>query len=158
MEKGIAKEVKRFKAVAKAAGLKITSQRLEIFKEIQGREDHPDAVAIFEALKPRIPGLSLDTVYRSLWTLADLGLISTVGPRQESQRFDPKQERHHHFLCLSCGKIVDFTSDSLNDLRLPPSLQAYGRAIEAQVEVRGYCKDCDAGAADAAHKNKRPAG
>jgi Fur family transcriptional regulator, peroxide stress response regulator len=134
--------LKDLKAAAKEAGLKLTRQRLEIFAEISSRLDHPDAEAIYASLKPRMPSISLDTVYRTLWTLADLGLIGTLGPRQERQRFDGNLERHHHFVCLRCGKTVDFTSAEFDSLKMPSGLSAFGKVVSSQVEVRGYCSEC----------------
>jgi Fur family transcriptional regulator, peroxide stress response regulator len=134
--------MKDLKSAAKAAGLKLTSQRLAIYKEVISRRDHPDAEAVFSSLKPGMPSISLDTVYRTLWTLADLGLIGTLGPRRESRRFDGNLEPHHHFICLRCGATVDFRSPELGSLRLPAALSSLGEIVGAQVEVKGYCARC----------------
>ena len=67
-------------AAVKKAGIKLTAQRLEIFKELAGTDQHPDAEAVFKGVKKRMPTVSLDTVYRTLWMLRDLGLLSTLGP------------------------------------------------------------------------------
>ncbi|MCK7479895.1 MAG: transcriptional repressor [Candidatus Moduliflexus flocculans] len=50
--------------------------------------EHPDADAVFRAVRKRVPTVSIDTVYRTLWMLNDLGLVTTLGPRRESVRFD----------------------------------------------------------------------
>lgn len=150
--------LKTFKAAAKAAGLKLTSQRIAIFQELLSRSDHPDAEAIHEALLPRLPALSLDTVYRTLWTLSDLGLIAALAPRGETSRFDGNLGRHHHFVCLGCGKIEDFTSPELDDLRLPGELSRFGRVLDSQVEVRGYCTECSKAPAPAAANIKMASG
>jgi Fur family transcriptional regulator, peroxide stress response regulator len=143
--------LKALKLAAKDGGLKLTHQRLEVFKEIAMRGDHPDAEAIYSTLKSRLPTISLDTVYRTLWTLTDLGMITTLGPRRERQRFDGNPERHHHFICIRCGVVRDFKSDELDSLRLSAVIGEFGTVIEAQVEARGICADCakkEAGKAD----------
>ena len=90
------------------SGVKLTHQRMEIFREIVGRTDHPDAASIYESVRKRLPTVSLDTVYRTLSMLKDAGLISTLGPSQDRVRFDANVAPHHHFVCTKCGKTEDF--------------------------------------------------
>ncbi len=128
--------------VVRESGVKVTHQRLEIFKELARSEDHPDAETLFRAVKKRMPTVSLDTVYRTLWMLRDHGLVTTLGPNRDAVRFDVNLDRHHHYVCVKCGSVRDFTSDALNGIRLPDSLRELGTIVEAQVEVRGLCANC----------------
>jgi Fur family transcriptional regulator, peroxide stress response regulator len=64
---------------ARNSGVRLTDQRLEIFREVAASLDHPDAEAVFRAVQPRVPTVSLDTVYRTLWLLTDLGIVTTLG-------------------------------------------------------------------------------
>jgi Fur family peroxide stress response transcriptional regulator len=141
-EREIKKRIAHFEQVCREAGVKVTHQRIEVFREVALRGDHPDAEAVFEAVRERIPSLSLDTVYRALWLITDLGLISTLGPPRERTRFDANLARHHHFVCSKCGSIHDFYSDRFNDLRPPNSVKAFGQIETTRVEVRGVCLDC----------------
>lgn len=134
----------RWTAVVREAGVKLTHQRLEIFRELSSSQSHPDAEALFRAVRVRVPTVSLDTVYRTLWLLHDLGLIATLGPRRDGIRFDPRLERHHHFVCVRCGLVRDFQSEELNALPIPEALDQLGGALEARVEVRGICTSCQA--------------
>lgn len=138
----VTRRVMQFKAAARDAGLKLTHQRLEIFREVASSLEHPDAEAVFQAVHARIPTVSLDTVYRTLWMLNDLGLISTLGSRRESVRFDANPERHHHYVCVRCGKARDFQSAELHALRLPKAVRELGSVLSTHVEVRGICDDC----------------
>lgn len=131
-----------FKAVAREAGVKLTHQRLEIFREIAASLEHPDAEAIFRAVRPRMPTVSLDTVYRTLWMLDDLGFITTLGPRREGVRFDANLEQHHHYVCVRCGLARDFESAELDALRVPEGVKTLGSVVATQVEVRGICDRC----------------
>jgi len=107
--------------------------------------EHPDAETIFESVKPRMPTVSLDTVYRTLWLLHGLGLIATLGPRHESVRFDANLEHHHHYVCMRCGLARDFESAELNALRVPDAVKELGSVLATQVEVRGICDKCASG-------------
>ena len=130
------------KTVSRGAGLKLTHQRLEIFRELAGTEEHPDAETIFHAVQQRVPTVSLDTVYRTLWMLRDLGLVTTLGPQRDGVRFDANPDRHHHYLCVRCGLVRDFESEELNGLRVPDAVKQLGSIVDAHVEVRGLCTRC----------------
>jgi Fur family peroxide stress response transcriptional regulator len=134
--------LEQFKAAAREVGVKLTHQRLEIFIEVASSLEHPDAVTVFRAVQARMPTVSLDTVYRTLWMLNDLGLITTLGPRRESVRFDAKLERHHHYVCVRCGLTRDFESAELNTLRIPDAVKGFGSVVATHVEVRGICDRC----------------
>ncbi len=136
------RRIDSFKAAAKQAGVKLTHQRLEIFREVASSLEHPDAEMVFRAVQARMPTVSLDTVYRTLWTLRDLGIISPLGPRRESVRFDANLTDHHHYVCMRCGLTRDFESTELNALRIPESVQGIGSIVATHVEVRGVCARC----------------
>jgi Fur family peroxide stress response transcriptional regulator len=134
--------LEHLKAVARKAGVKLTHQRLEIFRELASNEEHPDADSIYRAVRQRMPTVSLDTVYRTLWMLHDLGLVTTLGPQRDRVRFDANLEQHHHFVCVRCGLVRDFESEALAHLPLPESVAALGSVHDAHVEVRGTCGAC----------------
>lgn len=134
--------LEQFKAAAKEAGVKLTHQRLEIFREVASGLEHPDAETVFRAVQARMPTVSLDTVYRTLWMLNDLGLITTLGSRRESVRFDANIEHHHHYVCVCCGLARDFESAELNALRIPDAVKGFGSVVTTHVEVRGICDSC----------------
>ncbi len=147
--------LEHLKAASRAAGVKLTHQRLEIFRALAGTPDHPDAETIFRAVQRHVPTVSLDTVYRTLWTLHDLGLVTTLGPQRDRVRFDANLARHHHYVCVRCGLVRDFESASLDALRVPETVRAFGSVADAHVEVRGVCAACRAGRAPA--RAPRPA-
>ncbi|MEZ4255628.1 MAG: transcriptional repressor [Polyangiales bacterium] len=122
--------------------MKLTHQRLEIFRELAGTEAHPNAETVFRGVQRRVPTVSLDTVYRTLWMLHDLGLVTTLGPQRDGVRFDANLERHHHYVCVQCGLVRDFESEELNRLRVPASVSELGSIVHAQVEVHGLCEQC----------------
>lgn len=134
--------LERFREALRTAGVRLTHQRLEIFREVAGRIDHPSAEAVLRAVQPRMPTVSLDTVYRTLRLLTDLGLIATLGPRRDSVRFDANLSRHHHFVCSVCGLARDFVSEELNVLPVPVEVKAFGAVTSVHVEVLGVCAAC----------------
>lgn len=139
----ITRRLDEFKAASRRAGVKITRQRLMIFEAVLRAPDHPDAEAVCTAVRAQIPTVSLDTVYRTLWLLCDLELVTTVGLQRERLRFDGNLHPHHHFICLRCGATHDFYSDRLDQLSLPADVHSLGKVQTVQVEVRGICQHCN---------------
>lgn len=138
----IDQRVERFEQSCHDAGIRLTHQRIEVFREVAQSGDHPDAETVFRGVRERMPTISLDTVYRTLWLLNDLGLITTLGPSRERARFDANLARHHHFVCVNCGLTRDFYSEELENLKLPRSAKAIGQIETTIVEVRGICREC----------------
>ena len=133
-----------FNEACRKSGAKLTHQRMEIFREVAQTGDHPDVEKVYQGVRGRMPTISLDTVYRTLWWLKELGLIITLGPPRERTRFDANLNRHHHFVCVKCGLTRDFYSDKLDKLTLPESIQSIGLVETTQVEVKGVCLECAA--------------
>lgn len=136
------REVARFQATSREAGVKVTPQRLEIFREVLTNAGHPDAEAVYRGVQRRMPTVSLDTVYRTLALLGDLGFVTTLGPRRESVRYDANLSPHHHFVCERCGMARDFESPALGELPLPDEVRELGRVTGMHLEVRGVCEAC----------------
>jgi Fur family transcriptional regulator, peroxide stress response regulator len=154
-----ARRVAQFKESAKTKGVKLTPQRLEIFREIASSLQHPDAETVHRAVRARMPTVSLDTVYRTLWMLSEMGLISVLGIRRESVRFDANPRKHHHYVCQQCGLTRDFDSDELQSLRLPDTVKMLGNVLSTHIEVRGICGICKKKRNKVNHSNsqaKRP--
>jgi Fur family peroxide stress response transcriptional regulator len=141
----VERRTERLKAASKEIGVRLTHQRLEIFREVAASPEHPDAEAVFRGVQKRMPTVSLDTVYRTLWLLNGLGLISTLGPRRDRVRFDANVEQHHHYICVRCGLARDFESADLSALRIPEGVKEFGSIVTTHVEVRGLCGSCAKG-------------
>ena len=131
-----------FQQAARENGIKVTHQRLSIYRILITIENHPSAEEIYDRLKKKMPTVSLDTVYRTLWMLANLGFINTVSQDRGSIRFDGKTDNHHHFYCIRCRMLRDFTNKELSMLNIPNEAKQYGKAISLQVEVQGICDIC----------------
>ncbi len=138
----IKRRMSRFNEVCRNSGVKLTHQRMEIFREVAQTGNHPEAESVYKGVRERMPTISLDTVYRTLWLLRDLGLINTLGPPRERTRFDANLSQHHHFVCIRCGLTRDFYNDELDKLKLPESVKDFGYVETTQVEVKGICRKC----------------
>jgi Fur family peroxide stress response transcriptional regulator len=134
--------LQRWVDATRASGLKLTHQRLEILRELADNREHPDVETLFRAVRARVPTVSLDTVYRTLWTLHGLGLVTTLGARREGLRFDTNLDPHHHFVCVRCGLVRDVVSDTLDATPIPAAVRELGGDLDVHVEFRGVCRAC----------------
>lgn len=135
-------EIVDFVEFCRQLGIKLTHQRTEIYRELMETEDHPNAETIYGNVRKRIPAISLDTVYRTLRLFEQKGIISRVSAAGESMRFDGNTKRHHHFICVECGKVRDFYSDDFNNLIAPEEVASLGMVGSVHVEIRGVCRTC----------------
>ena len=131
-----------FQSACKKAGLRLTHQRLEVFRELARALDHPSAEILHQRLRKNIPTLSLDTVYRTLTTLAGHGFINKVDTIESQARFEATIKRHHHLICSKCKEIIDFHWGSIDAAPLPEAVQGWGRIDHKNVVVYGICNKC----------------
>ena len=124
-------------------GMRLTHQRLEVVREIAGTDEHPDVETIYRAVRGRVPTISLDTVYRTLGVLADLGLVTRVIATAGPARYDANTSRHHHFVCTRCGLVRDLADPDLDAVRAADQTSAFGVVESVEVQFRGMCRSCE---------------
>ncbi len=142
MDSVLKKKMDDFQAACRARDLKVTPQRMEIFRELAEAEDHPTAEKIHQRLSERLPSLSLDTVYRTLRTFAEMGLILRVETTDSQAYFEVSHAPHHHLICEKCKKIIDFQWQQMDEAQLPEEVRALGRFEKKNVVVYGICNRC----------------
>jgi len=126
-----------------AAGMRLTRQRLAIWRELEGRFDHPDVDHLYRAVKPRIPQISLFTVYRTMNALEAAEMVKRVTTWKGHARYDGNVEAHTHFLCEKCGRIDDVVSqEDCRELLAHAVGCVKGHVRRVDVMVRGECEVC----------------
>jgi Fur family peroxide stress response transcriptional regulator len=141
-EQTIATRVNRFKEICRQARIRLTPQRLELFREIAGAKDHPAAEDVYKRLRSRMPTISLDTVYRTLATFERHGVITRLQIPGERGRFDSNPLPHHHLVCVRCKSVQDFYWPIFEKMELPPDTKRWGRVGSRHAELRGVCNEC----------------
>lgn len=122
-------------------GIKPSVQRIAVMDYLLEHRTHPTVDEIYSALQDRIPTLSKTTVYNTLKLFAEKKAIQSITIDERMVHFDGYRERHAHFLCQSCGKVIDVPLDY--DVELPKTEQTKGFAdVETHVYHRGYCSEC----------------
>jgi len=133
---------KASKEICRSLGLKLTHQRLEILRELVIAKDHPSAEDVYKRVKPKIPPISFDTVYRTLALFERSGVIVRVHHLDDRARYDPNTSKHHHIVCIKCKKIQDFTWPALDWMEVPEETKGWGEIEGKYLELRGICLEC----------------
>ena len=131
-----------FAARCKGNGLRVTPQRLAIYRFLAGSKEHPSADTVFRAIRERFPSISYDTVNRTLLTFVRSGLAEIVDGPGGPRRFDLRTEDHHHFHCRTCGRIIDFQSDDYDRLKVPAEIGGRHTVFQKKVVLSGICDRC----------------
>lgn len=122
--------------------LKVTYQRLAIFRELAGRTDHPDIENLHAKLLASMPTLSLDTVYRTIRVLEEQGVVRRVSSFVNRGRYDANKDPHAHFVCSRCGAIHDLRRFPIAEMVEPLGREAPGAVNAINIEFRGICERC----------------
>ncbi len=96
-------------AIFREKKLKLTPQRIAVYKYLQSTMEHPSAETIYKALQPEYPTMSLATVYKALKTLVEVGLVSEINVGEGNFRYDGNSSCHPHIQCMSCGRVDDLS-------------------------------------------------
>lgn len=132
-----------------------TEQRQLIREILWQADEHLDADEIYRQARQRSSGISLSTVYRSLQVFKELGLVSEhqFGSRRY---YEPAPRgKHHHLVCLGCGRVFEFKCPSTERLKSRISKEEGFKVTEAEVRLAGYCPECQERMTVSAAVNRR---
>ena len=132
----------RFKKICKERGFKLTPQRLIIYEELISTAEHPSTDMLYKRVRKTFPTISFDTVNRTLLTFHEIGIANLVEGTGNPKRFDGNLDKHHHFQCMKCKKIIDFYSDSYDNLQVPSEIQSKFNILNKTVRLEGICDEC----------------
>jgi Fe2+ or Zn2+ uptake regulation protein len=111
-------------------GVKPTPQRAVIAQYMLQTESHPTAEDVLMAVADALPvALSRATVYNTLNTLKDAGVIREVLTEPGRVRYDANVTDHHHFVDVKTGQIVDIPADKVEEI---------GKLLGEQFKVHGF--------------------
>lgn len=128
--------------IVKQNGLKMSVQRKMILEYLYNHKNmHPSAEEIFLEISKQLNILSPATVYNNLKHLKQYGLVKEVYYQGGATRYDNNLEKHHHLICIHCGKIIDFYYTEPTQLQEVIQNEMFS-ADETYIEIRGTCHQC----------------
>ncbi len=134
----------RGREVLRESGLRITPQRAAILELFTGDDGHWTPQRIVTALENSRMSLSQATVYNTLETFEEIGLLSRFTTPDGHTVFDRNVRDHQHAVCTACDTIYDV---ELPDDALAALFEQSSTIIEFEISgasmwLRGLCQSC----------------
>ena len=123
----------------KSKDIRPSFQRIKVLEYLYQKGGHPTVDEIFRSLSADIPSLSKVTIYNTLHTLVEAGLVRVVDIDETEKRFDITLSSHGHFLCESCGKIYNF---EVNIDLIPIEGLKQFEVNQKNLYFKGLCPNC----------------
>ena len=138
------KEFDIFKEISHRQNKKITKQRSIIVKKIFSLHKHFTADELFKMLKRENSEISRATIYRTLKVLVDMGFVEEREFGQGKKYYEHVlgHESHSHFICLVCGKIIEFKSKVIEDEIKKIAAEKNFKVEKISTIVYGICEEC----------------
>ncbi len=123
-------------------GIYVTAQRLAVLRVV-GARPHVTADEVIDAVRDEIGSISRQSVYDTLNTVSNLGLLRRIQPSGSPARYETRTgDNHHHVICRVCGRVEDVDC-AVGSRPCLTASDAHGFAIdEAEVIYWGRCPDC----------------
>lgn len=129
--------------ILKDHNLKVTPQRLSIFRMLRNTTVHPSAETIYTNLHDDYPTMSLATVYKTLDALVKYGLVQQLNVGEDSYRYDADTSPHSHIKCITCHKVIDmYHAKSVEQLRHEVAELTHFDLSYEQLYFFGVCPEC----------------
>jgi len=122
---------------------KLTPQRREIIRILIRARSPLSAKEIYKRLSVKLSNLSFDTVYRTLATLKDLGIVNKLDFQDGCGRYELNRcnDHHHHMVCLKCGEAWEIPGCPVEHLPIG-NLPNNFKVTDHRFELFGYCQSC----------------
>lgn len=139
--------VDRFTAYLREHNLPVTAQRLAIAEVLLTSEHHLSAEEVAKEVTARGRSVGTATVYRTIDTLLESGLLVERDFGEGFRRFEPARDvpNHEHLVCTQCGKVEEFRDERLERMT---TIVAESRGFARQrhrLVIHGICRDCQRG-------------
>jgi len=131
-----------FRRRCRSLGIPVTPQRESVLAAILDLDCHPTAEQVYNSLRSIRSNISRATVYRTLETLVEIGIITKTCHPGGVIRYDRRTAIHHHLVCLGCDAVIDITDERLNELPIPDTSAVGFEVKDSRVQLRGLCRSC----------------
>jgi Fur family ferric uptake transcriptional regulator len=130
-------------AALRDAGGRITDGRRAIVTAVLAGDDHHVTVDELAAeLRASHPALALSTIYRTLETLEELGIVARVDLGQGRAVYHPIDHAHHHLVCSTCGAVEEVPDEAMAPLAADLESRVGFALSRQQLTLTGTCRRC----------------
>ena len=125
-------------------GFRSTSQRRIILDEFMSEDTHFTVEELHARVRKKLPRVGFATVYRTLKLLVQAGIANELRFKEGVARYEQihDQEHHDHLICISCGKIIEFENDQIEEIQVKMAREKGFQVLSHKLELYGRCGDC----------------
>ena len=125
-------------------GLKLTKERTAVLKEVFSFHGHFDPEHLYLRIRTSGSKASRASVYRTLNLLVESGLVEKVTRTEKGNIYEHTfgHKHHDHMICDSCGGIIEFYSEKLENLQQEICHANAFIGKSHTLEIRGCCAEC----------------
>jgi len=123
-------------------GGRVTTPRRIILSALLASDGHITADELTTEIQHRHPSIHESTVYRTLETLTELGVVDHVHLGHGRAVWHLADERHQHLLCTDCGAVTEISDRALTSLRQRLDREHGFRLDPRHFALTGTCERC----------------
>lgn len=136
-------EVDVFENFLRGKNLKHSKPRHDILQVFLTSEGHLSAQELYARVRQKNPRIGSATVYRTLKLLEECGLARSMDYGDGTQRYEPDRFQHHHIICTSCNRTVEFLSPELESILQHVQKEHQFIMQSHAVRILSVCTDCN---------------
>ncbi len=133
-----------FRKFLEERGQRLTKERSAVLHKAFSYKGHFDPETLYVEIRKRGLKASRASVYRTLSLMCECGLVEKVSKTEHGTIYEQALGRphHDHMVCIRCGKVIEFYSESLEKLQEETCREHGFNGKSHTLEIRGFCKDC----------------
>lgn len=128
----------------KDIGLKVTLPRLRVLAILETSENHHMGVEeIYRQLILQNQEVGIATIYRILTQFEKSGIVNKLNFENDKYVYEISNIEHHdHLICVKCGKIDEFTDDTIEKCQLLIADKFNYKLTDHSLHLYGLCAKC----------------
>jgi Fe2+ or Zn2+ uptake regulation protein len=125
-----------------AAGRRRTAARYAIVQMLVDAKGHVTADELAADVQARFPSVNISTIYRTLDTLEDLGIVDHVHLGHGRAVYHLADSDHQHLYCERCERVEELPAAKLRSL-VSALEREYGFEVDQRhFAIVGVCRRC----------------
>ena len=140
----VERHIHKFQDFLEQQGLKLTSERTALIREIFSTHYHFEADELLFKMKEKSVKISRATVYRTLELLVKSGLVRRVHLGEDHYHYEhvSGDSHHDHLICTICGGVIEFHDPELERRQREICERKKFTPTFHNLQILGVCDAC----------------
>lgn len=134
----------RYRSFLASENKRYTQEREAILQVVMKIEGHFSQKELYQQIRSQLPNINRTTIYRNIPDLEKCNILRRVQTGDTTWEYEHTSghAHHDHLLCMSCGDIVEFHSEKLENLQKELCEKHEFTEIKHQLCIQGLCSNC----------------